>query len=303
MVFRSPLWLLLLLALPAVLIGYRYAWSARRRRAETFAEPGLLRGIFAGPRRGLMHLPALLVGVALIAAIVGAAAPSVEIPTSRGTSTVVVVLDASNSMRRSDVAPTRLDAARDAARAFVTDLPDDVRIGVVAFSAESSVLHPPTADHAAAATALDNLATARGTAIGDGVGLGLGLASDESGQSADDNDQPTARLVVLSDGRNTIGTPVPEAAEAAASAGVPVDTIAFGQDGGQTLTDLARTSGGSSYQAGTDTELTAAYERIGRNERATTRHRIVTDVLLGIGFLLTLAAAALTIRWHRRLSV
>lgn len=247
--------------------------------------------------------------------------------------TVIVAIDVSRSMEATDVDPTRLDAARVAAAEFITDLPDTFQVGVVTFSGVATVLAPPTTDHADLVRRLDGLTLANATAIGEAVFTSLdqvaSVARAEELQRERDgtrNDEPgageqtpavPARIVLLSDGTNTRGRQVPEAAEAALAAGVPVSTIAYGTPDGiidigmgrlvavpvdeVSLEELATTTGGQAYTAGTGSELAQVYEDIGSSIGWRTEPREVGGYVTAGALLLAFAAALLSLRWFARL--
>jgi Ca-activated chloride channel family protein len=178
---------------------------------------------------------------------------------------ILLVIDESNSMTATDVVPSRLAAAEDAARAFLDELPTNFRVGLVTFSEEARVAVPPTQDRARIVDALGALSTSRGTVIGDGLSVALDAIEETRG--AED-----AAAVLLSDGQDTGSSVSPrDAAERASDMGVPVFTVLIGQvrgeDGGgpslATMEEIAFTSGGETFTAETAAELTTRYQDIG----------------------------------------
>jgi Ca-activated chloride channel homolog len=171
----------------------------------------------------------------------------------REDATIILAMDVSGSMLATDVAPSRLDSAKQAASDFVDQLPPSFRIGLVTFSTAAQVAVPPTTDRATIHAALDTLRAEGGTALGDAIGTSLDLARsviDEStaatvapgaspGASAtpspdpsapvEADDPPLVATVLLSDGANSTGRLDPaDVAREAAAAGMPVYTIALG---------------------------------------------------------------------------
>jgi Ca-activated chloride channel family protein len=199
------------------------------------------------------------------------ARPEADVEVPRERATVVVALDTSISMEATDVTPDRISAARESAAAFVAGLPDAFDVGLVSFSGTASVVVPATQDHELVVQAVRGLQLGPSTAIGEAVFASLEAVRavpGEPGQPA-----PPARIVLLSDGTNTVGREVAEAAEAALDAGVPVSTIAYGTpDGvvevqgelipvpvdGPALERLAESTGGSSFTAESGEELRAS---------------------------------------------
>jgi Ca-activated chloride channel family protein len=275
--FLEPLLLLGLLLVP-VLLGL-YVWAQRRRTryAVRFTNLDLLANL--APRRPAWrrHVPPVIYLIAVAALVVGLARPSMVIAVPREDATVILAIDVSGSMQATDVAPTRLDAAREAASDFVAHLPDGIRVGIVTFASRAVTLVAPTSDREAVATALEGLEALDGTAMGDGLMELLDLAEaiqDEAAPETDpDGDDPatsdvpaasadpaapdasadpdgttvetdTAPLVagiLLSDGANSVGDAQPlDAAERAAALDVPLYTIALGTaDGRVTVRDPA----------------------------------------------------------------
>lgn len=182
--------------------------------------------------------------------------------------TILLVMDVSDSMETTDVAPNRLAAAQSAASAFLDELPPDFRVGLATFAGEAELLVAPTADRDEIVNALGGLSTSRGTLIGDGLSVALD-AIEEIRRDAQDT--PAAALL-LSDGRDTGSQVSPEqAAEQASSLAVPVFTVVVGQvvegdDSGAdraTLEAIARISGGETFTAEDADQLTARFENIG----------------------------------------
>ena len=121
----------------------------------------------------MRYLPPLVLLVALVFMIVGVARPHATVSVPREEATIVLAMDVSRSMKATDVEPTRLDAARVAAKTFLDQVPEKFRVGVVSFATRAVVGVPPTEDRELVGTALDTLTPGEGTAIGDAVALSL----------------------------------------------------------------------------------------------------------------------------------
>lgn len=314
MSFLSPWRLLLLLVVAAVVVVY--VVQARRRSKYTvrFTELDLLASV--APRRPgwRRHVPASLLALSLVALVVGFARPQAQVDVPAERATVVVALDVSLSMQAVDVSPTRLSAAQQAATRFVGALPARFNVGLVSFSGTAALVVPPTQDHAKVSQAVQDLTLDNGTAIGEAVFTSLGALKQLPG--APGLPAPPARIVLLSDGSNTVGRPVEQGVSAARDAGVPVSTIAFGTREGtvtimrqtisvpvdrEALQALADGTGGKAYTAESTTALSGVYSDIGSQVGTTQERREVTSRFTGLGLLLVTGAAVLGLLWGIRL--
>ena len=252
--FLAPQLLLGLLLIP-VAIG-AYAWTQRRRSryAVRFTNLELLANL--APRRPgwRRHLPPALYLAAIGGLLFALARPTMLVNVPREDATVILGIDVSGSMTAVDVSPTRLDAAKSAATAFLDQLPAGVRVGLVAFSSQPRTLVEPTADRQTVRAAIDGLVAKGGTAMGDALNAMLDVA--ENVQKADaaattpgaataptPTPAPSAGTatttslvagILLSDGANSTGSTDPlDAANRASTLGVPIYTIALGTPTGQ----------------------------------------------------------------------
>ena len=178
MTFLAPLLLLGLLLVP-VLIGL-YLWAQRRRGryAVRFTNLDLLANIAPKRPSWRRHLPPVIYLGAVALLVFGLARPSMVVAVPREDATVLLAIDVSGSMKATDVSPTRLDAARDAARSFVGQLPEGIRVGVVAFASRPVTLVSPTDDRGTVIDAIDRLEPLDGTAMGDALMQVLDIAED-----------------------------------------------------------------------------------------------------------------------------
>ena len=315
MTFAWPLALLGLALVPLALAGYVLLQRRRMRYAARFTNLDLLANVVEGSPGWRRHLPAALALVALAALIVGVARPHAEISVPREQATVVLAVDVSASMEATDVAPSRLEAARAAAKEFVANLPDGFRVGVVGFSRGAYVLAPPTEGGEDAARALDELETESGTAIGEGIAASVtsGRLAQSAARDAPADEAPLV-VLLLSDGANTIGRDPMVAAEEAREEGVPVFTVALGTEDGtatvpdengfertmnvppdpETLQEIAERTGGRFYDAPTADELRSVYDDIGSQVGTETEERQVTVHLPVLGTVLLAAGADLS---------
>jgi Ca-activated chloride channel family protein len=314
MTFLSPgrLWLL---ALVPLLIGAYLLMQARRRQAAVrFTNLALLSRI--APRRPgwRRHVAATLFLLSIILMTVGFARPAKSVKVPRERATIIVAIDVSLSMKATDVSPTRLDAAKTAARKFVQDLPIRFNVGLVSFSGSASAIVAPTFDREAVGHAIDGMQLGKGTAIGEAVFTSL--QSIRSFDARANQDPPPSHIVLLSDGDNQSGRSVTEAAAAARAAKVPVSTIAFGTPYGTvdidgetvpvqvnktTLRNLAHDTSGNAYEAQAGGELSEVYKHIGSSLGFRIERQEAASQYIFIALLLALAAGGLSLVWFQRL--
>lgn len=319
MSFQSPLWLIALLAVPAVLGAYVLLERRRARFGARFANPALLPNVVGRAPGRLRHLPLAVFLVGLVTMVLGVARPHATISVPREEATVMLAIDISRSMRATDVKPSRLRAAEAAAEAFVHKVPKKFRIGIVSFASAARLALPPTSDRTLVHTALQDLVPGQGTAIGDAVELAVRTALRE--RTSDGKIPPTA-VLLISDGARDGGRTAPLAAALHARARhIPVYTIVLGTQEGvvhdtitggfrvdihvppspQTLQLIARVSGGRSFSAPDDSRLHDVYTRLGSLLGHKNEGREITDVFAGSAALLLLVGGGMSMFWFRRL--
>jgi Ca-activated chloride channel homolog len=316
--FEWPLALVGLLIVP-ILVGL-YVWRDRRRTeyAARFTTPGLLPNLVDASPRWRRHLPLAVLLIALTAMVVGVARPHAMMSVKREEATAILVLDTSLSMGADDVKPTRLEAARREARAFLDELPSKYRVAIVGFSGRAYVALPPTDDRELAVQALRNLHTAEGTSLGDAVALSTRIAGR---QRASDGSKPPAAIVVISDGAQMSGRTSPAAAALQArQAHVPVYAVLVGTQNGvinanlpgglqaairvptspQTLRLVAQATGGRFFPASDARQLRTVYQHLGSRLGSRRESREVTDLFAGGSAALLLLGGSLSALWFRR---
>lgn len=315
MSFASP-WLLLALALvPLGLALYLRGERRRRRAAALFATPATLPSV--APRRPgwRRHAPHAFYGLAMTGLIVALARPqaSVAVPVERAS--IVLATDHSGSMQATDVAPSRLVAARAAGEDFLEKVPEQVRVGAVAFNHRARAVQSPTTDRAVVRDALARaLRPSGGTATGDALAAALGMLRAQAGR-------PPAAVVLLSDGTATHGRDPLPVADEARRLGIPVYTVALGTQSGTiqvpaagggtraqrvppdvaALRQIAQRSGGEAFTAADADALAAVYERLGSQVATRDEEREVTAAFAGGAIALLAGGAALSLAWFRRL--
>jgi Ca-activated chloride channel homolog len=316
--FTWPVVLLGLTVLPLLVLAYGFANARRRESQAAFGNPELLPNVIDRSPGALRHLPPAVLLVGLAAMIVGVARPHATVSVPREEATVVLAMDTSRSMKAEDVPPTRLDAAREAARAFLARVPEKFRVGVVSFSTRAAVGVPPTEDRALVEAALDNLTPGEGTAIGDAVALSVRLGNR---QVPEGEPVPPRSILIISDGARDGGRIAPaDAAREAREKEIPVHAVLVGTPEGvveerlqggftqiiqvppspETLQELAAATGGEFYTALDDQELSAVYEELGSRLGTREVEREVTDVFAGGAAVLLLIGGALSAFLFRR---
>lgn len=315
MTFLAARWLWLLLAVAAVVAAYVWVQvRGRKRAAVRFTNLALLATVAPKRPGWRRHVGAGLLALALAAMVVALARPTHEVRVPRRRAVVVMAIDVSISMRATDVAPSRLVSAKQAADRFARSLPDTVKLGLVSFAGRANVLVTPTTDHDAVRRAIATVRLQQSTAIGDAV-----LASLDAVRAAGAGETGTrapASIVLMSDGTTTVGTPNAVAAVRARAARVPVTTIAFGTDSGTVqvegqivpvpvnrseLATLAASTRGRAFTAETARQLDDAYSSVSTTVGYTKERREATTAVLGGALVLALLAAAASLRWSSRL--
>lgn len=312
--FEQPAWLWLLLVAVALVIAYVIAQKRRSQYAVRFATLPMLAKVTPKRPGWRRHAPAFAFLAAIIVLTIAIARPVADVRVPRERATVIVAMDVSNSMAATDVEPNRFEVAKQAATEFVQNLPEQFNVGLVSFARTATVVTTPTTNHQATTDAIGNLTMTDSTAIGEAV-----LTALQSIQSLDaeaEADPPPARIVLLSDGGNTAGRPIDEAAQAATQAGVPVSTIAYGTAEGTvdidgrnipvpadtaSLEGLADATSGSFYSAESDTELRSVYSDLESSIGWTTEEREITNLVAGIALAAALLAGLASLLWFSRL--
>jgi Ca-activated chloride channel family protein len=338
-IWGGMLWLLLLV--PVLVVVYLLIQRRRQRFAIRYSSLSLVKeamGRGPGFRR---HIPPLVFLAGLIVAMIAMARPAatVILPSQQGT--VVLTFDVSGSMRADDIKPSRLEAAKAAARTFVQRQPSDVRIGVVSFSDFAALVQAPTKDRNEVLAAINRLSPQRRTAIGSGIVTSLD-AIFESGtatqpQAPPDGNlspiQPTpaptpspvppgsdksAVIVLLSDGQSNTGPAPLDAAQQAADRGVRICTVGLGSPQGtvlrtqgfairvqldeNTLKRIAQDTAGQYFNAQNETDLSRIYGDLSSQLILKPQQTEITAFFTAASAALLLAAGILSMLWFHRLA-
>jgi Ca-activated chloride channel family protein len=328
-------WLLLLVP---VLIGVYILMQRRRQKyALRYASLSLVKeaiGRGPGKRR---HIPPLLflVGIAVMCVGVARPAATIMLPSEQGT--IILTMDVSGSMRADDIKPSRLEAAKAAARTFVEKQPQNVHIGVVSFSDNPAVVQAPTTDHQAVLAAINRLTPQRGTGIGRGILASLDAIFETPGAtpippSRDPFSrlQPTptftpvphgtyapAVIILLSDGQNNVAPAPLDVVAQAVGRGVRIYTVGVGSPQGavlhvegfsmrvrldeDTLKHIAEKTDGSYFKADSESDLRDIYGKLGTQLVFKPEQTELTAFFTGFAAVLLLVAGMLSLLWFNRL--
>src|SRR3954447_606048 len=280
MSYDEPIRLWFLLGVVA--LGAIYVLLQRRRQqyAVRFTNMALLGAVAPKKPGWRRHAAAFAFLVAIATLVVAFARPTHDEKVPRERATVIVAIDTSLSMEADDVSPSRIEAAKAAAKAFVDQLPPKINVGLVSFDGAARLDVNPTTDRTKVKKAIDRLDLHEGTAIGDAIVTSLDAIKQLAVADDSATDVIPARIVLMSDGKTTVGRPNDDGVAAAQKAKVPVSTIAFGTDHGEitvpqealpvpvpvdrdALKAIADSTGGAFFSATSAAELQKVYADIG----------------------------------------
>jgi Ca-activated chloride channel family protein len=325
--FLAPEWLWSLLLVPLLVAGYVVLLRRRARQQVDLGTMGLVqtqRGRPIGRRR---HVPAVLFLIGVTILCVALARPEMELNHPRREGTVILAFDVSASMKADDLAPTRMQAAKRAARAFVANQPRSIRVGVVSFSNASFVVQPPTRVKEEVLDAINRLAPSGGTSVGQGILASLNAIAGEpipidAEALAAGAPQPSVKflgssaVVMLTDGEDTSRLDPLLVAQIAAQSGVRVYPIGVGSEQGTVvevegfsvatrldeglLREVAKTTNGAYFRAENAAQLDQIYDTIDLQLTLRAEMTEITSLLAGAALVLLLVGGALSMAWFGR---
>jgi Ca-activated chloride channel family protein len=335
MSFIWPIMLVLLVLIPLFVVMYLRQQRRRQRLLTSYGALGLMHstsGRGMGRRR---HLPPLLFLLALTCLIIAVARPQTVLSLPHVEGTVILAFDVSGSMAADDLKPTRMEAAKAAARAFVEKQPRSILIGVVAFSESGFSVQPPTNDQAAILAAIDRLAPTRGTSLASGILMAINALTVKTAPVADETysnlqltptptPTPLPRgtytpgvIIMLTDGENTAPPDPMTAAQTAIDRGVRIYPIGIGSVAGtilkvngytvrthldeETLQQIADATDGVYYHADNEDQLKTVYDNVGSQLVVKPEKTEITALLAGLSVVLLLIGGALSLLWFSRL--
>jgi len=338
-----PLWVLL------------YLWLLRRRvkSVVVFSSLSLIKPALGSSKPWRRHVPPFLLWLALACALVGLARPKAQVTLPADFLTLIMAMDVSRSMLAQDVPPSRIEAAQNAAKSFLGDLPSNVRVGIVSFAGAAQLVQDVTDQKDDLLAAIDRFQLQRGTATGSGLWLSLSTLLPEDGIALESvvygqefvlsNGGNGARpidgktkanpdkkefkpmpvgsytagaIVLLSDGRRTMGPDPMEAAQYAANRGVRVYTVAFGTPDGfipgmegysfyarvdeETLQAIAKVTGGEFFKATNAEDLKMIYQKLSSRFSLEKRETEITALFVLGAVVLVVLSVLLSLVWFRQ---
>ena len=263
--FLWPQFLWLLLAVPLLVLLYLWLLRRKKKLALRYASLSIVKEALGTSQSIRRHIPPVLFLLAITAMLFAASRPFAVVSLPMTQETIILAMDVSGSMRATDVKPNRLVAAQNAAKAFLTELPRNVKVGIVAFAGSAQVVQPPTLSREDLVAAIDKFQLQRATAIGSALVVSLaelfpdegidlsaitygnqqrprGVALDQSPKKEKKEFVPvapgsysSAAIILLTDGQRTTGVDTMEASKMAADRGVRVYTVGVGTVDGETI--------------------------------------------------------------------
>ncbi len=319
MTLAWPWALLGLLALPLVVVAYRRLLRQQSERRADLARQGLV--VPTARRDRWRHVAPVLLVAALAVMLLALSRPVAAVAEPRREGTVILAFDVSTSMAAKDMQPTRLDAAKAAAKGFVDKQPATVKIGVVAFGGNGIIAQQPTTDKDQVLASVNRLTPQGETSLGRGILTSLSAIAGKPIVSNGDSEQGGGEtpigyyggtaIVLLTDGENTSGPDPVNLADLASAAGVKIYTIGLGSAAGtvlelggfsiathldeDSLKQISEISGGRYYNATDATSLSQVYDSVQLNWVSRSVPHEITSLVAGIATLLLLAGAVVSV--------
>jgi Ca-activated chloride channel family protein len=342
MSFVWPDFLWSLLALPLLVALYWWLLHRRKKATLRFASLSIVKQAMGKGPGWRRHVPPVLMLLALATLLLATARPRAVVTLPLQQETIILAMDVSGSMRATDVLPNRMVAAQEAAKAFLNDLPRNVRVGVVSFAGTAAVVQPPTQNREDIVAAIDRFQLQRGTAIGSGIVLSLATIFPDAGIDLSQitgqrnmplgpGDKPpkeftpvqpgsfnSAAIVLLTDGQRTTGPDPLDAAKMAADRGVKVYSVGVGTKEGETigfegwsmrvrldeetLKNVANLTRAEYFYAGTAADLKKVYQSLSSRLIVEKKETEITALFAGVAAALVLLAAGLSVWWFGRVA-
>ena len=320
--FEHAWFFLFLIAVAAIVVLYVFVQLARHRRMLRFANMELLESVAPKRPSRWRHLPAILLVLSLLMFTVAMAGPTHDVRIPRNRAVVMLVVDVSQSMRATDVSPNRLVAAQEAAKQFADQLTPGINLGLIAYAGTATVLVSPTTNREASKNAIDKLQLADRTATGEGIFTALQAIATVGAVIGGGDEPPPARIVLMSDGKETVPSNPDNpkgaytAARTAKDQGVPISTVSFGTPYGyveindqrqpvpvddEMLKKIAELSGGQPYTASSLEQLKEVFTNLQEQIGYETRKGDASAGWLRLGVVVLALAALAAMLINRRL--
>jgi Ca-activated chloride channel family protein len=320
--FTYPLFFLFFLVVIGLIVLYIVVQRARQKRVLRFANMELLESVAPKRPTRWRHLSAILMILSLALFTVAMAGPTHDIRIPRNRAVVMLVVDVSQSMRATDVAPSRLVAAQEAAKQFAGQLTPGINLGLIAYAGTATVLVQPTINRDATKAAIDKLQLADRTATGEGIFTALQAIATVGAVIGGGDTPPPARIVLMSDGKETVPSNPTNpkgaytAARTAHDQGVPISTVSFGTQYGyveindqrqpvpvddEMLRKIAEYSGGEAYTASSLEQLKDVFTSLQEQIGYETEKGDASAAWLRLGSLVLALAAVAALLINRRL--
>jgi Ca-activated chloride channel family protein len=335
--FLWPEALWLYLALPLLVGAYLFVLRRKKKFALRYASLDLVKeamGKGVGARR---HIPPALFLLSLAIMIAAIARPTAVVTLPSQHETVILAMDVSGSMRATDVEPNRLVAAQVAAKSFIAEQPENVRIGIVAFAGTATVAQAPTRNKDELVAAIDRFQLQRATAIGSAILVSLATIFPNSGidistfgieqkgqkpaattlKPVPPGSYNSAVIILLTDGQRTTGPDSVAAARLAAERGVRIYTVGIGTPEGkvvgfegwsmhvrldeETLKTIADVTRGEYFYAGNAPDLKKVYQGLNAKLVMETKKTEITALFAAAAALVVVLSALLSLLWFNRI--
>ena len=320
--FEHAWFFLFLIAVFAIAALYVLVQVARHKRMLRFANMELLESVAPKRPSRWRHLPAILLVLSLLMFTVAMAGPTHDVRIPRNRAVVMLVIDVSQSMRATDVSPSRMAAAQEAAKQFADQLTPGINLGLIAYAGTATVLVSPSTNREASKAAIDKMQLADRTATGEGIFTALQAIATVGAVIGGGDAPPPARIVLMSDGKETVPSNPDNpkgaytAARTAKDQGVPISTVSFGTPYGyveindqrqpvpvddETLKKIAELSGGEAYNASSLEQLKGVFANLQEQIGYETRKGDASAGWLRLGALVLALAALAAMMINRRL--
>lgn len=337
MSFEWPEALWLLPVLPLLVAGYLWLLGRKKKQALRYSNLALVKAAMGEAPGWRRHVPPAILLAALAAMILAVARPAAYVTLPSNAETVILAMDVSGSMRATDVEPNRLAAAQAAAKQFIAEVPDSVKIGIVAFAGTATLAQAPTRNKEDLVAAIDRFQLQRATAIGSAIIVSMATLFPDGGYDVSaflyerqsphvpkSNYRPmppgsyaSAVIILLTDGQRTAGPDSLEAARLAADRGVRIYTVGVGTPQGsivgiegwsmrvrldeETLKGIADLTRGEYFYAGTAPDLKKIYKSLNSRFILETKKTEIGALFTAAAGVLVLLAAGLSLAWFNRI--